>query len=317
MLSSFGLKPGEIARIIVFNVVTFWLGFAAIGGGALAFEPSKLPTGWLSAASRPIGIALLAALSAYLVVSARRREPLLVRGFEVSSPGARLAAAQIAHLDRRLGARRGGALRAAAPRAGADLPAAAQRLRAGRGARARVEPCRPDSGSSTRRWFCCWAASCRATSCWPACSRTGSSTTSCRWPSRSCSSGASSCCSGARRSRAGASSSRSGRRSWCRASFAAIAFLAGAVLLASGATPAAPHRIALLRAAGCRSRCSRCRTSSAAVDRRRAAAAGARPAAAPRRRLLRGARAARRRSGRVAPEGVRLGGGVAAHGDGR
>ena len=39
MLSSFGLTPGEIARIIVFNVVTFWLGFAAIGGAALAFEP--------------------------------------------------------------------------------------------------------------------------------------------------------------------------------------------------------------------------------------------------------------------------------------
>src|SRR5499426_2947966 len=32
MLSSFGLRPGTIARIVAFNVLTFWLGFAALGG---------------------------------------------------------------------------------------------------------------------------------------------------------------------------------------------------------------------------------------------------------------------------------------------
>ena len=50
-------------------------------------------------------------------------------------------------------------------------------------------------------------------------------------------------------------------------------------------------------------------------DRCRPAAARARAAAAARRRLLRDARAARGRRRRVAPEGLRLRGGVAAHGD--
>ena len=66
-LSSFGLKPGEIARIIAFNVVTFWLGFAAIGGRRARARAREAADRLARvAASRPIGIALLAALSAYL-----------------------------------------------------------------------------------------------------------------------------------------------------------------------------------------------------------------------------------------------------------
>lgn len=98
MLSSFGLRPGTIARIVVFNVLTFWLGFAALGGTVLALEPARLPRTWLppDATSRPLGIVLIAALVLYVGFSARRRAPVQVRGFEVAVPSLRLTSAQIA-----------------------------------------------------------------------------------------------------------------------------------------------------------------------------------------------------------------------------
>ena len=62
-----------------------------------------------------------------------------MRGFEVSSPGARLDAGADRDLDRRLGARGDACSTRSCPTRRADLRAAAQRLRAGRGARARVD----------------------------------------------------------------------------------------------------------------------------------------------------------------------------------
>ena len=99
MLSSYGLKAGEIARIVVFNVTTFWLGFAALGGATFAFEPARLPHMWLSdtASSRPLGVALLAALGLYLgFIALRRRSAVTVFGFEVPLPRVTQTAAQLA-----------------------------------------------------------------------------------------------------------------------------------------------------------------------------------------------------------------------------
>lgn len=99
MLSSYGLKPGEIARIVVFNVATFWLGFAALGGAVFALEPARLPRMWLSASadSRPLGIALLAALALYLLyVGLRRHSSVTLFGFEIPLPRLSQSAAQIA-----------------------------------------------------------------------------------------------------------------------------------------------------------------------------------------------------------------------------
>jgi phosphatidylglycerol lysyltransferase len=99
MLSSYGLKASETARIIVFNATTFWLGYAAVGGAVFVLEPARLPPHmWLAenASSRPIGFALLAALAAYLAyIALRRRESVLVFGFEIPLPRLSLTAAQI------------------------------------------------------------------------------------------------------------------------------------------------------------------------------------------------------------------------------
>jgi phosphatidylglycerol lysyltransferase len=99
MLSSYGLKAAEIARIIVFNVTTFWLGFTALGGAVFALEPARLPRIWLSenANSRPLGIALLGALALYLLfIGLRRRSSVAILGFEIPLPTLTQTAAQIA-----------------------------------------------------------------------------------------------------------------------------------------------------------------------------------------------------------------------------
>ena len=98
ILSSYGLRASQVARIAVFNVLTFWLGFATLGGAVFVLEPARLPRAWLSpnANSLPIGIVLLVLLALYLTYSATRRDhTLTVFGFEISVPPLRLTLAQI------------------------------------------------------------------------------------------------------------------------------------------------------------------------------------------------------------------------------
>ncbi len=67
ILSSFGVAPGEIARIVAFNTITFWLGFARTRRTrARSLDPIVLPAALHLpfATSRPIGALLLAALAA-------------------------------------------------------------------------------------------------------------------------------------------------------------------------------------------------------------------------------------------------------------
>jgi len=96
ILSSFGVTAGDIARVITFNLFTFWLGFLSLGGAALAFEPIPVPRSLhaVVATSRPIGIALLLLFAGCLAASALRREPLRLRGFEIALPRPPMTLAQ-------------------------------------------------------------------------------------------------------------------------------------------------------------------------------------------------------------------------------
>lgn len=98
MLTSWGVAPGDIARAITFNLLTFWLGFLALGGAALALDPIPIPGSWhpIAATSRPIGVILLALAAAYAVSSLRRDRRVRVRGFEIELPGPGFTAAQFA-----------------------------------------------------------------------------------------------------------------------------------------------------------------------------------------------------------------------------
>lgn len=98
MFTSWGVTVGELARVITFNVITFWLGFLALGGTVLLLEPLPIPGAWhpLFATSRPIGAVFLATLLVYGISTLRNQRKLRFRGFELEQPGPAFTAAQLA-----------------------------------------------------------------------------------------------------------------------------------------------------------------------------------------------------------------------------
>ena len=98
MFSSWGVTPPDLARVITFNVLTFWLGFLCLGGLALSLDPIRLPAAWhaVLATTRPLGIAFLCLLAVYLLLSLVRRRKLRLRGFEIELPDTRTTLAQVA-----------------------------------------------------------------------------------------------------------------------------------------------------------------------------------------------------------------------------
>lgn len=97
ILSSFGVDAASIARVVAFNGLTFWLGFLALGGVVLSIDPLLLPTSLHLpfSTSRPIGALLLVVLAAWLLYTIVRNVPLRIGGFEIALPRPRWSAAQI------------------------------------------------------------------------------------------------------------------------------------------------------------------------------------------------------------------------------
>ncbi len=77
LYSSWGLSPGEIAKIVIFTTLTLWLGLFSIGGIIFTVKPLPLPD-WVTlpfSTTRPLGLILLIAPVAYLYASARKETP--------------------------------------------------------------------------------------------------------------------------------------------------------------------------------------------------------------------------------------------------
>lgn len=91
-----GLTPADLSRIVFSYVVTFWLGLLLIGGLSLAVSPLPrelhLPFHRLIA---PIGVALVLASLAYVVASFIRTAPIRFRSLELPAPPPRIAIAQL------------------------------------------------------------------------------------------------------------------------------------------------------------------------------------------------------------------------------
>ncbi|MDB4947675.1 MAG: mprF [Gemmatimonadetes bacterium] len=93
--SRWGLTAAEISRVVVFYVGTFWIGLLVLGGWSLGFDPHpallRLPGG---GAVRILGLLMLAAAAGYAVLAAVRRAPFRLRGTEVALPPAPVVAGQ-------------------------------------------------------------------------------------------------------------------------------------------------------------------------------------------------------------------------------
>ncbi len=97
LYSAWGLSAEEIARLVTFTVMTFWLGIVTVGGAIFLVEPLAMPAlGHLSIHSaRPIGLVFTVVVAGYLLVVMLRKDPLRIRNWELAIPSPRLAGAQL------------------------------------------------------------------------------------------------------------------------------------------------------------------------------------------------------------------------------
>lgn len=103
LYNAWRLTAVEIARVIAFCTISFWLGFVILGGTFFLIAPPVMPHGvhlpFISV--RLLGILLLLPAVLYFLWIAIRREPLRVRQweFELPSPALFVAQAAISCLD--------------------------------------------------------------------------------------------------------------------------------------------------------------------------------------------------------------------------
>ncbi len=94
--SRWGIGAADLSRLIVFYATAFWLGLLALGGWSLAFHAhpaliGHVPGGLL----RGLGVALLALCGGYIAASFLRKAPLRIGRFELPLPRPHLALLQL------------------------------------------------------------------------------------------------------------------------------------------------------------------------------------------------------------------------------
>ena len=92
-----GVKTGDVVRIVTFCLVTFWLGFLALGGAVFLFQPPPIPVfiHLPFTTLQPVGMLFLVALAAYLFIILIWKEPIMLRGFQIPVMPAHITIAQI------------------------------------------------------------------------------------------------------------------------------------------------------------------------------------------------------------------------------
>lgn len=90
--SLWGLSAGEIARAVSFSVMAFWVGFFGICGAVLAWDPVTLPKSlmvhWLPL--RGLGLVLLGLALGFALLSILRKQKILVGGYPLEVPRPKL-----------------------------------------------------------------------------------------------------------------------------------------------------------------------------------------------------------------------------------
>lgn len=97
LYSSWGLSAKEIAQVIAFITVTFWLGLMALVGLVFVVAPLGLPPGVPAppVSLHVIGWICLAVVLAYCIWSSRTPAPIKFGGFEFRPPPVRLSLARL------------------------------------------------------------------------------------------------------------------------------------------------------------------------------------------------------------------------------
>ncbi|NBD10836.1 MULTISPECIES: bifunctional lysylphosphatidylglycerol flippase/synthetase MprF [Corallococcus] len=95
LYSAWGLTALDVARVSVFNALTFWLGLAAVTGTSLLVEGGGGVLSVSAPVAHVLGAVLWLLLVGYFVACARVRRPLRVRGLEWTLPTPARALAQL------------------------------------------------------------------------------------------------------------------------------------------------------------------------------------------------------------------------------
>jgi phosphatidylglycerol lysyltransferase len=98
LYSAWGLSVEEIAKVVVFCSLTLWLGFLTLGGMVFLSEPMVIPKSLhlFFASFRTLGTIFLSLVAGYFLWSTVRKRPLRLGGWEFPLPPLRLSLAQIA-----------------------------------------------------------------------------------------------------------------------------------------------------------------------------------------------------------------------------
>ena len=97
LYSSWGLTAVDIARIVLFTTLTFWLGILTTGGVVLALDPlglGAIPD--LAPNLRLLGLCMLIPPLSYLLLGLLRRQPLRLGHWKLPMVRPRLALPQLA-----------------------------------------------------------------------------------------------------------------------------------------------------------------------------------------------------------------------------
>jgi phosphatidylglycerol lysyltransferase len=98
LYTAWGVSAGEMGRVFAFTILGFWLGFLSLSGVTFTLFPQALPAGLRLPfiTDRPLGIACLILIGAYLAANFLSRPSLRVWRWDVSLPGPGWSLAQIA-----------------------------------------------------------------------------------------------------------------------------------------------------------------------------------------------------------------------------
>ncbi|OJT22537.1 hypothetical protein BO221_22470 [Archangium sp. Cb G35] len=96
LYSAWGLTALDVAQVATFNALTFWVGLAAVTGTSLLVEGGGGVLPLAPGLARALGAGLWVLLLGYFVACALVRKPLRVRGLELSLPAFRRALGQLA-----------------------------------------------------------------------------------------------------------------------------------------------------------------------------------------------------------------------------